>query len=309
MKNYKILITEEQYNFLKENLEITQSIINVTTPEEIRKYSKDVWNIVNAAYVNIGGFKGFRSIKDMLTRDISFSLFEKDGSVCACAIYNGYLGGHKLIGCGAKDNTSENKSFLKDIIKRDINEYSQWYWTEVSPPLEYWFKHLDGWAIPNIYAKEILNKNNLILDPDGLHYTRGIGTDATPTRKAIYGFKDEETFFKVTNEYENYDGFREKVNLLMEVTNDNYLNYFKNIVINMVNLWDDGFLEMTKLHHSLLTKAVSVLENEPVKDQQIKSLIKEGHFLLENMPILSIGGQIDTEKISVDLVENIFKRL
>lgn len=64
---------------------------------------------------------------------------------------------------------------------------------------------------------------------------------------------------------------------------------------------------MTKLHFELLKTAVQFLERENIQDRQIKTLISTGHYLLDNIEILHIGGSINVEQIANTMVENIFR--
>lgn len=298
-------ITEEQFSRI-----ISSNIRDIEDPVEVKKYAQEVWDILTTAYADKGGFFSFRNLKDMLKKNATFSIItDSNDSVNACAVYNDYLGGYKLVGCGAKENTIENKIFLKEIIKRDINDYSSWHWAEVSPPLEYWFKKYNGYAIPNIYANDIINKDNLILSDDGIHYKRNIGKDSIPADKVIYGFKDDATFKKVTTEYIDYDGFRRYANMIKESltkAETDMLEYYKSIIIGIINRWDENFSELTKLHFELLKTAVQFLERENIQDRQIKTLISTGHYLLDNIEILHIGGSINVEQIANTMVENIF---
>ena len=95
-----------------------------------------------------------------------------------------------------------NEQFRK-ALKENI-KYDSFYWCECSDSIERYYDKFDGFLIPNIYARDILeqadkDKSQLIssLDEDGYHYKRYSKEMNRMLTKKIYGFNSPETFNKV----------------------------------------------------------------------------------------------------------------
>lgn len=106
------------------------------------------------------------------------------------------------------DNQS-NKEFkikeaVKSIIKSDINNFENYFWTECSGVIEILYSKYNGIKIPNVYASTILNAPVFIdeNDNDGFQYFREI--KGTRQKKVIFGFNNKEIFEKVKSEREEY---------------------------------------------------------------------------------------------------------
>lgn len=105
-----------------------------------------------------------------------------------------------------------NDQFRK-ALKENI-KYDSFYWCECSDSIERYYDKFDGFPIPNIYARDIIEqvdkpKGQLIssLDEDGYHYKRYSKEMDKILTKKIYGFNSPETFNKVIENQEY--GFRE----------------------------------------------------------------------------------------------------
>lgn len=87
------------------------------------------------------------------------------------------------------------------------------YWVEASGAIEHLFKKYNGYPIPNVFAKGILNINRgITLCEDGVHYKRKIGLSNELFKKMIFGFRDEGILGKIKTEFENYESFRKEIN-------------------------------------------------------------------------------------------------
>ena len=269
----------------------------------IKKYSHQVWNILQTAYKPEGGFYSYSSVKDMEKLTSLMVICVKNRRIVACAIYRDDLGGQKLNGCGTIDGSNENKSLLRQIIRDDIENMEKYHWVEVSYPLEKWFKEMGGNPVPAQLAHSLLHKSKskiTILD-DNVHYKREIGRDGMIATKIIYGFSSHSVYEKVMKNLESYTGFdnyaefKDYVNNLPKINeNFDYLDNNENkevalameIVIQIGNLWEDGGRELTPKMHKLLQQSISVLLNCTNKTNQIASLIKHGRYYLDNMDVL-----------------------
>lgn len=197
------ILTEAIKDALTDNsVSIKKFIMNDTNDKSyIINNSNIIWNILQDSYQQIGGFKGYRSIKDMIKKSSEIWIGFYNNQIVAVAIFNDYLGGNKLVGIGTinGDLHKQGSVCVKQMINHSIQQYDNWYWAEVSGRIEYLFEHMNGYPIPNVYAEEILKKG-VTLSNDGIHYSRTIGNSDEPITKAIYGFKDKDLFDKIEKE-------------------------------------------------------------------------------------------------------------
>lgn len=130
------------------------------------------------SYKPIGGFLTYKNIDEMVDR-VKYIRYgsEINNTILTAALYSKNKGGFKLVGCGTKHGTPEEKDIIYDIVKDDAEEYSQWHWAEVSGAMERIFQKCGGNPIPAELAKEILNKGHgdFIYCDDAAHYKRLIG--------------------------------------------------------------------------------------------------------------------------------------
>jgi hypothetical protein len=177
---------------------LLERYVNITDSADKRKYGQLVWNMIQDSYKKIGGYKGATSIDELITSSNLWKLVRRDNKIIAVCVYKD-LKGRKLIAAGT-DGSDEGKKALNDLWIEDLKLNRTW--AEVSDVVEH-IKLTHGFKpIPNKYAAEILNKEILNLNPDGIHYTRLIG--GVPYEKAIVGkiagYENIEDF-KYTNTY------------------------------------------------------------------------------------------------------------
>lgn len=283
--------------------DLTDGIHEVTSGEDFGKYKNNIWRILQRSYKPLGGFKSYTSANEMAGRISMAILCVKKGRIVACAIYRDDLGGQKLNGCGTVDGSLQSKELLRGVIKDDIENLQKYHWVEVSPPLERWFKEEGGNPIPSKMAPNLLHKSKSKITEvgDGIHYTRQIGKDGDIATKAIYGFNSDSTYNKVMSKLEEYTGFKyykdfkEYANSLPETTED--IEYSSNhpnkevamameVVIQIGNLWDDGYRELSRKMKTSLADAIKILKKSSTPSGQIKSLIRNGEYYYRNMEVL-----------------------
>lgn len=282
---------------------LSDGIYEFTDDNTISKYSNQIWKILQNSYKTIGGFKSYKNVNEMCNRISLAIIGVQDNMIVACAIYRDDLGGQKLNGCGTLNGSTEQKKILRAIIKDDIENLQKYHWVEVSYPLEKWFKELNGSPIPSSIAYKLLHKSKSKIKEigDGVHYQRNVGSDDNFVTKAIYGFKDDTTYQRVMNNiekycgFENYDDFKEYANSLPKL--DESFNYYDNhhdeeisksmeVIIQIGNVWDEGWREITPNMKLYLITAITKLNNYQNKNKQIISLIKNGKYYLNNMSVL-----------------------
>ena len=171
---------------------ITERYINLIDVTDRKKYGQLVWDMLQSAYKDIGGYKGASSIDELINSSNLWKLVRKNDKIVAVALYKD-LKGRKSIGV-ATDGSAEGKQALLDMWADDLKLNRSW--SEVSGKAEH-IKLKHGFKpVPNKYASEILGKEIISLNPDGIHYTRLIG--GIPYEKVILG--------KVTG-YDNLENF------------------------------------------------------------------------------------------------------
>lgn len=123
----------------------------------------------------------------------------------AISVYTGYRGGFKCVGITATTNENFRNSGIAavhSIIKKDIGNFKQFYWTECSGSVEKLYERYKGIKIPNDYAFGIVQQHISKYLDDGFHYEREIKGEIQ--QKIIYGFNNEQTYQKVRAEREKY---------------------------------------------------------------------------------------------------------
>ena len=159
-------------------------------------------------YAKLGNFKGCRNDRSLYKNFIFAKIArEKDtNDIIAMSVYSNINKGKKCVGITATTDPKLRelgKEALKEIIKIDVSNWKNWYWVEASGAIEKYFLRFGGFAIPNIYAPEIITHKTVILCEDDEHfYIEG----DEEVKKCIIGFNSKETFEKVREEY------KEKVN-------------------------------------------------------------------------------------------------
>lgn len=318
--NTKLLINEDTINRIIRNVlkgfirktGLPDGVYELSSKDDFEQYKNDIWKILQRSYKPLGGFKSYSSPDDMVQRISLAILCVSNGRIVACAIYRDELGEQKLNGCGTLDGSDNSKQMLRNIIKDDIENLEKYHWVEVGPPLERWFKEEGGNPIPSKLAPSLLHKSKKKITEtgDGVHYTREIGSDGGVVTKAIYGFNSISTYNKVMyrlEEYtgfENYDDFKTYINSLPEINEE--LDYLENhpnksiaiameVVIQIDNLWEDGYREITPRMRKYLYQALQILQCCETKTGQINSLIKNGTYYYKNMDELKMHS-LENEK-------------
>lgn len=268
------------------------NLIDITDIEIMKKYIDEIWNIFIISYNKIGGFLGARNKTALLKNSSLMTLCLNNNKIIACAAYR-KLGGDKVIGIGC-DQTELGKEGIKDILKRDIENYADFHWAEVSGVIEHWMKKYDGFPIPNVYASLVLGKKpeDIELSEDGLHYSRIIGMNGDKITKSIYGFRNEDIFDRVTNDIEEYIGFK---NIINNSLKESFFNYTQEESQSMyiIDFINDCYNyrkidELTPSMHNALAKSVLCLKNSSHINPTIKSYVQIGEYLLSDMEVFEL---------------------
>lgn len=281
--------------------------IETTDKKFIEKHAEEIWNIMQRSYANIGRFKTFSSIEEMLLRVtlLRYGLNNEGNIICA-AIYDNKKGGEKLVGCGTLHNTQDEKNILYNIVLNDTINFSQWHWAEVSGAMERIFQKAGGNPIPSELASDILTKPShyFKLDDDS-HYYRLINN--VWHRKIIYGFKDALVYNTVMDNFSQLTGFTaykewkeytntKKVIKLFEWEKDNTYSRVKfclNICDRFIDLWDDeGIREIPQTYYDFISSIYEEIVNNYMNKRSVKlrsGLLRTTKLILSWMKIIPEG--------------------
>lgn len=212
---------------------LNEHYVTVTNNNDMNKYVDIVWNMLQAAYKDIGGFLTAKTKDELIKKTSLWKLVRRNNNIVAVAIYTSKKGGRKLIAV-ATDGTTIGKDALYSIIKEDIKMMNQRQaWAEVSGKIEYLYNKMGGVVIPSKYVKDIIKDKEIFGQKDDGHYSRNIKGE--PHEKIIFGWIDPEIKRQVDNKInESYDA-------VDNMTNDNrYININTITDRTLMNLFDES---------------------------------------------------------------------
>lgn len=267
----------------------------------IKKNKVRIWDFLNDGYEFVGydKFCGCDNVKSLLKNANLVKIAFYDGEWVAVAVYTGYRGGYKCVGITATTDMglwNIGKDAVNDIVRNDVCQFSEFYWTECSGTLERLYEKHNGIKIPNEYAFSILQRPVTLLK-DGYHYEREIKGETQ--QKVIYGFNNKETFETVKREYTAYinDCIQKIVNC--QINEDVEVPSFGRLsktqcsiaVVNFfVDLrWEDECYELSLDAYKILMQHVNYLKrisNNHQRDEQLELAISNGKDLLRTMSLM-----------------------
>lgn len=195
---------------------LNESVIelrHITDKAEIQPMLGYIRKTLDDGYkaANLNGWVGPSSDKRLLENLSEVRIAVADGQNAALAVYEDRLGGHKLTGItGIRSNPLYRDGVIA-IISYDTENFKDYYWVEVSPPIEKYFKKIHKYPIQNDIAKELIGAKIVELDSDGFHYTRTLGPDEELARKCMFGFHSIEEYNKALAPGRDYDAFCKRV--------------------------------------------------------------------------------------------------
>ncbi|MBR5644482.1 MAG: hypothetical protein IKW77_09870 [Salinivirgaceae bacterium] len=189
-------------------------------------------------------------------------------------------------------NLQNVKKALYAILGKDANvEGDVCYWVEASEIIEHLMAKYNANPIPNIYA-ECLLKQQVVLDNDGVHYTRCI-EHQDECRKMVFGFTNKEFYNQIVNEYEDeytdLKWFMDKIqkNDWNPLYSEDYpANIVKDLgIVNVLaNAYEDEMLDcLTANMYDYLVAAKTELEEYQRKkpNPQVENCIDFAELMLE----------------------------
>ena len=160
---------------------ILEKVINLNSIEDKRKYSEQVWDIMQTSYAPVGGFSTASSIDELVTKFPLWKIVFRNGKITAAKIYKNQFG-RKAVALGS-DGTLQGIKDAKMLLKSDATTGRMW--GEASGRPEHLYKSYGAKPIPAKYASLLTGKPIISYNPDGYHYTRLI--NGHPYEKIIYG--------------------------------------------------------------------------------------------------------------------------
>lgn len=183
---------------------LNEHYVTVTNNNDMNKYVDIVWDMLQNAYKEIGGFLTAKTKDELIKKSSLWKMVRRNGKILAVKIYTSKKGGRKSIAC-ATDGTPEGKDALYSILKEDIKMMDQRQaWAEVSGKMEYLYNKFGGVVVPSKYVKDILKDKEIFGQKDDGHYSRNIKGE--PHEKIMFGWIDPEIKQRVDNRInESYD--------------------------------------------------------------------------------------------------------
>lgn len=170
---------------------INEHFVTLKNNSEMMSYMDEVWDMLQNAYKDIGGFLTAKTQGDLIRKSSLWKLVTRPHKgIVAVAVYTSKNGGRKLIAV-ATNGTREGKDALFSIIKEDIKMMDQRQaWAEVSGAMEHLYNKFGGVVVPSKYVQDILRDKEIIDPEEDGHYSREIMGEKH--RKIIYGWIDPE---------------------------------------------------------------------------------------------------------------------
>lgn len=191
-----------------------------------------------------------------------------------------------------------------------VQLHEEYYWVEISKPLEKWFREENGRPISSEMAHRLLRKGKKEIQElgDGVHYEQEMGEDKVPVAKCIYEFSSECTYKNALKKLEEDTGFKSleglqpQENALPVMSEeldyednhpDKVISTAMETIIQIGNAWDDGLRELSPNMKAYLKAALDTLQACDDKNQQIRALIRNGSYYDENMVVLECHRETD----------------
>lgn len=183
---------------------LNEHYVTVTNNNDMNKYVDIVWDMLQNAYKEIGGFLTAKTKDELIKKSSLWKMVRRNGKILAVKIYTSKKGGRKSIAC-ATNGTPEGKDALYSILKEDIKMMDQRQaWAKVSGKMEHLYNKFGGVVVPSKYVKDILKDKEIFGQKDDGHYSRNIKGE--PHEKIMFGWIDPEIKQRVDNRInESYD--------------------------------------------------------------------------------------------------------
>lgn len=154
---------------------ITERFVNALNKEDMKKYAKQVWDMLNKAYEYCGGMAGMDSVEDLINDTSMWKMVRRGGSITCVCCYSDKRGGRKCCYL-ASDGTEGGVNDLKKILQEDSLLPDRKAWGEYSGKAVSTMFNQGAMPIRAEIAKEIMSDKEFDeIMPDGYYYRRRIG--------------------------------------------------------------------------------------------------------------------------------------
>lgn len=159
---------------------ITEHFVTCTSKEEMKRYAKEVYDMLQECYKYIGGIAGINSADELIENTDFWKLVRRGGSqtstgkITAAKLYK-VKDGMRKCNCAGFDGTEQGKKDLlkiyqEDAMLKDRKVYGEFSGKAVSTVLKQ-----GGIPVPNVIAQQMLSDKEVELMDDGWYYKRELG--------------------------------------------------------------------------------------------------------------------------------------
>ena len=156
----------------------------------------EVYTLLYKTYANVKGGLHFSSVDELIAKTSLWRVIYLDGSIVGVIIYKAKRG-LKMVAlaiCNALNHTF--RTHIKTMISHIFKISFRNSWMEVSEGAEKFILKIGGekFILSNTLAPQLIAKNILSLDSDGIHYYREI--NGVVKRKVIIGTVKRKNILK-----------------------------------------------------------------------------------------------------------------
>lgn len=302
LKTYKIFMQESKELSFDKYVITSYDAADTADKQFILNHKKQLFDFLDKGYIHAGldNFIGCDN-ENALGRNAIYVRIatNQNDDIIAVSVYTGRNKGKKCVGITATTDLQERelgKKALCDIIKLDVNNWHNWFWTEACGPIEHLYIKNNAFIMPKEFAKKILfHRNDIDYNTNDDYHFRVISKkNGRPVEKCILGFNDEQTFNEVKEHYE-----KEIIDFLNKLEKKKYESKEYNIntdidvayatIFFFVEEWEkyDAMYYSQELINRL-SKSIKYLESEVKKedysgDKDLKNCIWNGKQTLNRL--------------------------
>lgn len=218
-----------------------------------------------------------------------------------------YQDGKKCVGITATTDEkfrSLGKDAVIDIVKDDVNLYSNFYWSECSGALEHLYKKYGGIMIPNDYIELFIGNKFETKLKDGYHFSVRFKSsepdeDDTVINKCIFGFNNRRTY-ELVKERLDAD-IRKRVDFIMNSVEESNNMYKRDkyqaahdVIYVFYDERCDGVNEFSNEMLTILKDSLKTLEDYVIKNSsdtridKFETAIWNAHDILDSSTVIDI---------------------
>lgn len=183
----------KKFKEIYESVVLQERILNFFRDDKEQRelYAKEVWNLLQDAYKDLGGLKGsgFNNMDDMIKNIPMWKVYKRDGEVVAVMMYKD-KDGRKRVAMGARDD--RGKLYIASQLKE---EFKRAYF-EVSGPSYGFIKKQVGVLFLRKYVKTIDEVKKILPNDEIVPYLKWL-SDGNPRSDKVKDQEDMLEYFYV----------------------------------------------------------------------------------------------------------------